>query len=97
MANTSANRATEDDGPWRLVRVARAFARALALAETSRRTNGLNDGLVSLRDHKGDLTATWRSEGDFWLCYRFIESELEDEYEHNVIHKVGNKIVREKA
>lgn len=76
---------------FRLTRLARAYARALELAEKSLLTRYLNEEVLSLHDHKGDLTVTWKTKRGFADCHKFIETAWADEDEPNVTHEVRGK------
>lgn len=71
---------------YRLVRVARVFARALELSGDD--ADLIASALYSLRDHKGDLTAIWRTRSAFIVGFRHIETAWEDEAEYNVCHQL---------
>jgi hypothetical protein len=61
--------------PWRLARLARAFAEALDLAQ--RHARRLNKGLISPHDHEGDLTATWQTKAELWSRGELVKSAWE--------------------
>jgi hypothetical protein len=71
----------------RLGRVLDTFQKALTLARRDGRDADLLGQLVSLHDHKGDLTAKWRDLTLAQSLFRYVNAAWEDQCECNVQHE----------